>query len=238
RDHHGAAVFAVPGPRPIATLAREDRDQRKQGRGSVGRSHDRGSGERGRIPHRALRGARQRKDDQFTEMIRSNPPSGGLEASGEPSRTPASRHGGNNGDKTPVRQGKVVPQIVRMTSGSLGCSALAPPKLVSINSSFVGFFENLQSLAAARVVSAVCVTRLPGSPNARDGISLDAMPDFGAATRADGDPRPVSRDRHERAPEGAEEFMTTTIAPVSLTDADSFIPRHIGPTDDDVRAML
>src|SRR5689334_16943525 len=32
--------------------------------------------------------------------------------------------------------------------------------------------------------------------------------------------------------------MTTTIAPVSLTDADSFIPRHVGPTDDDVRAML
>lgn len=32
--------------------------------------------------------------------------------------------------------------------------------------------------------------------------------------------------------------MTTTIAPVSLTDADSFIPRHVGPTDDDIRAML
>ncbi|HXE60160.1 MAG TPA: aminomethyl-transferring glycine dehydrogenase [Gemmatimonadaceae bacterium] len=32
--------------------------------------------------------------------------------------------------------------------------------------------------------------------------------------------------------------MTTTIAPVSLTDADSFIPRHVGPTDEDVRAML
>ena len=32
--------------------------------------------------------------------------------------------------------------------------------------------------------------------------------------------------------------MTTTIAPVSLTDADSFIPRHVGPTDDDVRALL
>ncbi|HEY7878191.1 MAG TPA: aminomethyl-transferring glycine dehydrogenase [Gemmatimonadaceae bacterium] len=32
--------------------------------------------------------------------------------------------------------------------------------------------------------------------------------------------------------------MTTTITPVSLTDADTFIPRHIGPTDADVQAML
>ena len=32
--------------------------------------------------------------------------------------------------------------------------------------------------------------------------------------------------------------MTTTITPVSMTDADSFIPRHVGPTDADVHAML
>ncbi|HEU4641637.1 MAG TPA: aminomethyl-transferring glycine dehydrogenase [Gemmatimonadaceae bacterium] len=32
--------------------------------------------------------------------------------------------------------------------------------------------------------------------------------------------------------------MTTMTTPVSLTDADSFIPRHIGPSDADVRAML
>jgi glycine dehydrogenase len=32
--------------------------------------------------------------------------------------------------------------------------------------------------------------------------------------------------------------MTTMSTPVSLTDADSFIPRHIGPTEEDVRAML
>jgi glycine dehydrogenase len=32
--------------------------------------------------------------------------------------------------------------------------------------------------------------------------------------------------------------MTTTSKPVSLTDSDSFIPRHLGPTDTDVQAML
>src|SRR5919199_1492964 len=32
--------------------------------------------------------------------------------------------------------------------------------------------------------------------------------------------------------------MTTLSKPVSLTGSDSFIPRHIGPTDDDAQAML
>lgn len=32
--------------------------------------------------------------------------------------------------------------------------------------------------------------------------------------------------------------MTTMTTPVSLSDADSFVPRHIGPTDADVQAML
>src|SRR5919202_3297901 len=32
--------------------------------------------------------------------------------------------------------------------------------------------------------------------------------------------------------------MTTLSKPVSLTGTDSFIPRHIGPTDDDAQAML